>query len=128
MLVVEIVELYVGKTKLDIILVPLGAMLLAFGADRPTMRKQYLLSGVMLALPACVLTTAISALICYLVFVLFNEELTSLGIMSGVRFGFDISPVAYAVCALLNATCAVIATYLPFYKYCREAEKRSRME
>ncbi len=108
-----------------------NAMLLAFGADRPTMRKQYLLSGVMLALPACVLTTAISALICYLVFVLFNEELTSLGIMSGVRFGFDISPVAYAVCALLNATCAVIATYLPFYKYCREAdeaEKRSGME
>ncbi len=31
MLVVEIVELYVGKTKLDIILVPLGAMVLAFG-------------------------------------------------------------------------------------------------
>jgi uncharacterized membrane protein len=31
MLVVEIVELYVGKTKLDIILVPLGAMFLAFG-------------------------------------------------------------------------------------------------
>lgn len=31
MLVVEVVELYVGKTKLDIILVPLGAMLLAFG-------------------------------------------------------------------------------------------------
>ncbi|MBR2330293.1 MAG: PTS sugar transporter subunit IIC [Clostridia bacterium] len=30
MLVVEIVELYVGKTKLDIILVPLGAMFLAF--------------------------------------------------------------------------------------------------
>lgn len=31
MLVVEIVQLYVGKTKLDIILVPLGVMLLAFG-------------------------------------------------------------------------------------------------
>lgn len=31
MLVVEIVELYAGKTKLDIILVPLGAMLLSFG-------------------------------------------------------------------------------------------------
>ena len=31
MLVVEIVGLYAGKTKLDILLVPLGAMLLAFG-------------------------------------------------------------------------------------------------
>ncbi len=31
MLVVEIVELYVGKTKLDILLVPLGTMVLAFG-------------------------------------------------------------------------------------------------
>ncbi len=31
MFVVEIVELYAGKTKLDIIIVPLGAMLLAFG-------------------------------------------------------------------------------------------------
>lgn len=31
MLVVEIVELYVGKTKLDILLVPLGTMILAFG-------------------------------------------------------------------------------------------------
>ncbi len=31
MLVVEIVETYVGKTKLDIILVPLGAMVIAFG-------------------------------------------------------------------------------------------------
>lgn len=31
MFVVEIVELYAGKTKLDIILVPLGAMLLSFG-------------------------------------------------------------------------------------------------
>ncbi len=30
MLVVEIVELYAGKTKLDIILIPLGALLLAF--------------------------------------------------------------------------------------------------
>ncbi len=106
-------------------------MLLAFGADRHALRKQYLMSGVMLAVPACVLTTAISAFICYIVFVLLNEELTALGIMSGVRFGFDISPIAYGVCALLNAICAVIATYLPFYKYCREAdeaEKRSRTE
>ena len=31
MLVVEVVSLYVGKTKLDILLVPLGSMLLAFG-------------------------------------------------------------------------------------------------
>ena len=31
MFVVEIVELYAGKTKLDILLIPLGAMLLAFG-------------------------------------------------------------------------------------------------
>lgn len=31
MLVVEVVGLYVGKTKLDILLVPLGAMFLAFG-------------------------------------------------------------------------------------------------
>ncbi len=31
MLVVEIVELYAGKTKLDILLIPLGTMLLAFG-------------------------------------------------------------------------------------------------
>lgn len=31
MLVVEVVSLYAGKTKLDILLVPLGAMLLAFG-------------------------------------------------------------------------------------------------
>lgn len=31
MFVVEIVELYAGKTKLDIIIVPLGTMLLAFG-------------------------------------------------------------------------------------------------
>lgn len=31
MFVVELVELYAGKTKLDIILVPLGAMLLSFG-------------------------------------------------------------------------------------------------
>lgn len=31
MFVVEIVELYAGKTKLDIILIPLGTMLLAFG-------------------------------------------------------------------------------------------------
>lgn len=31
MLVVEIVELYAGKTKLDILLIPLGALLLSFG-------------------------------------------------------------------------------------------------
>lgn len=31
MLVVEVVSLYAGKTKLDILLVPLGSMLLAFG-------------------------------------------------------------------------------------------------
>jgi uncharacterized membrane protein len=31
MLVVEVVSLYVGKTKVDILLVPLGTMLLAFG-------------------------------------------------------------------------------------------------
>ncbi len=31
MLVVELVELYAGKTKLDILLVPLGTLLLAFG-------------------------------------------------------------------------------------------------
>lgn len=31
MFVIEIVELYAGKTKLDIILIPLGSMLLAFG-------------------------------------------------------------------------------------------------
>ena len=31
MLVVELVQLYAGKTKLDILLIPLGALLLAFG-------------------------------------------------------------------------------------------------
>ncbi|MBR3964321.1 MAG: ABC transporter permease [Clostridia bacterium] len=106
-------------------------MLSAFGADRAAMKKQYLASGVMLAIPACVLATALSTLVCYLVFVLFNEKLAAIGVISGVRFNFAISPLAYAVCAILNAVCAVVATYLPFRKYCREvdeAEKRSRTE
>jgi hypothetical protein len=106
-------------------------MLSAFGADRAAMKKQYLASGVMLAIPACVLATALSTLVCYLVFVLFNEKLAAIGVISGVRFNFAISPLAYAICAILNAVCAVVATYLPFRKYCREvdeAEKRSRTE
>ena len=106
-------------------------MLLAFGADRKKMRKQYLLSGVMVATPACLLATALSSLICYLVFMLFNEEFAALGIMSGVRWGYEIEPLTYAFCAILNFVCAVTATYLPFRKYCREldeTEKRSRTE
>jgi hypothetical protein len=106
-------------------------MLSAFGADRRSMKKQYLTSGAMLAIPACVLATALSALVCYIIFVLFNEKLAAIGVISNVRFEFAISPVAYAVCAVLNAVCAVVATYLPFRKYCREvdeAEKSSRTE
>ncbi|MBO5480304.1 MAG: PTS sugar transporter subunit IIC [Clostridia bacterium] len=50
MFVVEIVELYAGKTKLDIILIPLGALLLSFG-------------GVFVAFPFIWLVNQLGALI-----------------------------------------------------------------
>ena len=97
-------------------------MLRAFGAAQKQIGKKYLLSGVLLAIPACFAATALSVLLCYLSYVFLNQNLTALGMLSGVRFEFDIPFWSFAVCAVLNAVCAIAATYLPYRKSLKEQE------
>ena len=113
MFVVEIVELYAGKTKLDIIIVPLGAMLLAFGGVFVAYPFIWLVNqlGTLIALATSVTPFLMGVVIAAVMGVLLTMPTSSaaiwVAVASPVLSGYAVGSVEYEAMLLAGGAATV---------------------
>lgn len=101
-------------------------MLSSFGATDKQLSKLYLFSGVVLTAAASVAAAGVGSFVSYLIYYFVNIFLPSLGMGDTVRYEYNMSFGAFAVCVAVSALSAITATYLPFRRYCRERDNVAR--
>ena len=90
-------------------------VLRAFGALESQISKMFSRSGSILAVLGFVVATLMSLPASYLIYMLFNTWLPSLGIISNdIMYKFYISPIALILCAIVSASSGYFASMIPY--------------